>query len=136
MGWYSKAADKGWAWSENNLGIMYLSPGTEINFKKAISLLRAAAEKNNQQAITNYTGTNYSLLFATSPDRARILERALIEKGFMNPTDAQGQWNAGVQTSLAAFKQAMRIPDDGISLKVIDELGIADDLTATAASAH
>jgi tetratricopeptide (TPR) repeat protein len=134
MRWYSKAADKGWAWSENNLGIMYLSQAAHVDFKKAIPLLRAAAEQNNDQAIKNYTDTDYSSLFTTRSDRARMLERALVEKGFLNPAYVQGRWNAGLQTALADFKQAMQIPDDGVSLRVIDKLGVADDLTATAAS--
>jgi TPR repeat protein len=62
--WYSKAADLGWAWSQNNLGVLYLyGRGTPMNFAKGVALIRAAAEQNNEQAVLNYTGKDFGVLF-------------------------------------------------------------------------
>ena len=61
--WYRKAASLGFAWSQNNLGVMYLAKrGVPIDLEKATEMFRAAVEQNNDQATRQLCGNG--LLFA------------------------------------------------------------------------
>jgi hypothetical protein len=129
--WYRKAADLGWAWSQNNLGVMALyGRGTEMNFAQGVSLLRAAAEQNNDQAIVNYARTDFTTLFEDSPVRASILEKALVARRLLKPEDLQGKWSDVLLAAVEAFKKSVQLSDRGISLRTLDRLGVVDELSA------
>jgi hypothetical protein len=50
---------------------MYLyGRGADMNFARGVSVIRMAAEQNNQQAIVNYTETDFTILFQDNPSRA------------------------------------------------------------------
>jgi TPR repeat protein len=129
--WYSKAADLGWAWSQNNLGVLYLyGRGTPMNFAKGVALIRAAAEQNNEQAVLNYTGKDFGVLFDGNDGPAGILEKGLIAKSVLAPGDALERWNAMIPAAIDKFKQMANLPDRGITLRVLTELGAVNELSA------
>jgi conflict system STAND superfamily ATPase/TIR domain-containing protein len=129
--WYGKAADHGWAWSENNLGVNYIyGRGTPVNFAKGVALIRAAAEKNNDQAALNYAGTDYNVFFDGNDKLASILETGLVAKGALAPQEVQGRWSAKIPMALDRFKQEAKLPDKGITLRVLNALGVVDKLSA------
>jgi tetratricopeptide (TPR) repeat protein len=131
VGWYSKAADVGWAWSQNNLGVLYLyGRGAPMNFAKGVALIRAAAEQNNEQALLNYTGKDFSVLFDSDDVLTGILEKGLMAKGALAPQDAQGQWNAKIPAAIDKFKQIAKLSDKDITLRVVNALGVVDELSA------
>ena len=134
--WYRKAADLGWAWSKNNLGVMSLyGRGTELDFSKGVSLIRAAAEQGNHQAKMNYTETDFTVLFKDDA-RSRILEKALVDKRLLRIEDLQGKWSETLRAAIEAFKKTAQLPDRGISLQTLDRLGVIDELSATKASSE
>jgi TPR repeat protein len=109
--WYGKAADLGWAWSQNNLGVLYLyGRGTPMNFAKGVTLIRAAAEQNNDQALLNHSGTDFHVLFDGNDTLAAILERGLVGKGVLALQDVQGRWNANIPAAWDRFKQTAKLP--------------------------
>ena len=129
--WYTRAADLGWAWSQNNLGVLYLyGRGTAMNFAKGVTLIRTAAEQNNEQAILNYTGTDYTTLFDGNDALTGILEKGLIAKGVLGPQEAEGHWNAQIPAAIDKFKAMEKLQDKGISLRVLNDLGVVDELSA------
>jgi tetratricopeptide (TPR) repeat protein len=130
--WYRKAADLGWAWSQNNLGVMTLyGRGTEMNFAQGVSLLRAAAEQGNDQAMVNYAGTDFTRLFEDSPIRVSIIEKALVARRLLKPEDLQSEWNGTLLAAVDAFKKSAQLPERGISLRTLDRLGVIDELSAS-----
>jgi tetratricopeptide (TPR) repeat protein len=137
VNWYRKAADLGWASSQNNLGVSYLEgKGTEINIAKGVSLLRAAADQNNKDAVKNYTDTDFTVLFEDAPINEDLLESALVAKGFLRSPvarrerndDAQGKLPRILVDALDSFKKSQQLTDHGITLRVLDRLGVADEL--------
>jgi len=129
--WYSKAADLGWAWSQNNLGVLYLyGRGTPMNFANGVALIRAAAEQNNEQAVLNYTGKDFGVLFDGNDGLAGTLEKGLIAKSALAPGDAHERWNAMIPAAVDKFKQMADLPDKGITLRVLTELGVVNELSA------
>jgi TPR repeat protein len=129
--WYGKAADLGWAWSQNNLGVNYIyGRGTPVNFAKGVALIRAAAEKNNDQAALNYAGTDYNVFFDGNDKLASILETGLVAKGALAPQDVQGRWSAKIPMAFDRFKQAAKLPDKGITLRALNALGVVDKVSA------
>jgi TPR repeat protein len=129
--WYSKAADLGWAWSQNNLGVLYLyGRGTPMNFAKGVALIRAAAEQNNEQAVLNYTGKDFGVLFDGNDGLAGTLEKGLISKNALAPADAHERWNAMIPAAVDKFKRMADLPDKGITLRVLTELGVVNELSA------
>jgi predicted acylesterase/phospholipase RssA/tetratricopeptide (TPR) repeat protein len=139
VSWYSKAVAKGWAWAENNLGVLYLEGRTSLDgqqdvpvqFTRGVALLRAAAEKNNQKAIANYAQQDLRLIFNDSPDRVTIVERALVDRGFLQPTDVTATWNSSLDAALDAFKRSEHLGEGGVTLRVLDRLGVIVELSHT-----
>lgn len=132
--WYRKAADLGWAWSKNNLGVMSLyGRGTEFDFSRGVSLIRAAAEQGNHQAKMNYTDTDFTVLFKDDHFRSSILERALVHKRLLRTEDQQGEWSETLRKAIEVFKKTAQLPDRGISLRTLDRLGVVGELAATKA---
>jgi tetratricopeptide (TPR) repeat protein len=130
--WYRQAADRNWPWSQNNLGILYLyGRGVPLNFKRGVELLRAAAEQNNANAKRNYEGQDFSILFKDNSARAKIVQNALVERGFLQPADVDGVWGSPTEAALESFKRSAQISDPGLSLRVIDRLGIVDQISGT-----
>jgi len=129
--WYRQAADQNWAWSENNLGVLYLfGRGVPLDFKRGVELLRAAAAQNNPNARINYQEQDFSTLFRDHRARTAIVQNALVEKGFLAPQDVSGNWGAPTDAALEAFKRAAQLPEKGLTLRMIDKLGIVDKLSA------
>jgi TPR repeat protein len=124
--WYRKAASLGFAWSQNNLGVMYLAKrGVPIDLEKATEMLRAAVEQNNDQAIVNYTETDYSSLFEGVPETTMVLGQALASVGFLKKDDISDRFGPAIRRAVEDFKKKSALPDPGITLRVIDRLGIA-----------
>jgi tetratricopeptide (TPR) repeat protein len=133
--WYRRAADLDYDWAQNNLGVMYLyGRGVMQDLAQGIALLRAAAAKQNADAVANYQETDFSTLFEDSPDRARTLETALRDAGFLKPEDVTGEFGPPARQAVEAYKQKAGLPDPGITLRVIDRLGIAGKLQARGAA--
>jgi TPR repeat protein len=129
--WYGKAADFGFAWSQNNLGVLNIfGRGTPMNFAKGVALIRAAAEQKNDQAALNYAGTDYTVFFDGNDALASILERGLVTKGALSPRDVQGHWNTNIPAAFSRFKQMANLSDTGITLRVLSALGVVDALSA------
>jgi TPR repeat protein len=130
--WYRQAADQGWAWSQNNLGVLYFyGRGVPLDFKRGVDLLRTAAEQNNVNAKANYQGQDFSTIFRDDPTRPTIIQNALIERGLLRLQHLNGAWGSPTEAALEAFKRLARLPDRGITLRVIDTLGIVDNISAT-----
>jgi TPR repeat protein len=124
--WYRKAASLGFAWSQNNLGVMYLAKrGVPLDLEKATEMLRAAAEQNNDQAIVNYAETDYSSLFEGVPETTTVLAQALASAGFLNKDDISDRFGPAIRRAVEDFKKKSALPDPGITLRVIDRLGMA-----------
>ena len=131
VNWYRKAADLGWAWSENNLGVLDLyGQGTPMNFAAGLALIRAAAEQNNARALLNYAGTDFTDLFDDNDTLTGILEKGLVAKGALAQQDAQAHWNANIPAAFDRFKQMAKLTDKGITLRVLNALGVVDELSA------
>lgn len=137
--WYNKAIAKGWAWAENNLGVLYVEGRTSLDggqnvpmdFTRGVALLRAAAEQNNRQAIVNYAETPLPGLFDDSPDRVTIVERALVDRGFLQQTDMSAAWTPSLEAALDAFKKSERLGEVNVTLRVLDRLGVVAQLSHT-----
>ncbi len=124
--WYRKAAKLGFAWSQNNLGVMYEAKrGVPLDFQKATEMFRAAAEQNNDQAIDNYAKRDFSWLFEGVPERTIVLARALASAGFLKADDISDRFGPAIQRAVEEFKNKSGLHDPGITLRVIDQLGIA-----------
>jgi tetratricopeptide (TPR) repeat protein len=124
--WYRKAASLGFAWSQNNLGVMYLAKrGVPIDLEKAAEMFRAAVEQNNDQANVNYAETDYSSLFEGVPETTMVLAQALASAGFLNKDDISDRFGPAIRRAVEDFKKKSALRDPGITLRVIDRLGIA-----------
>lgn len=141
--WYAKSAAMGWPSSQNNLGVMYLRHQVvPPDFAKGVALIHAAAERDSgegsaeeaaQKAHFTYAEQDFSILFDTANDaqRATILERALATKGFLKREDMQGGWSTALSNAVDVFKRAESLPEKGVTLRVIDKLGIVDEVSAS-----
>ena len=126
VSWYRKAASLGFAWSQNNLGVMYLAGhGVPIDLEKATEMLRDAVEQNNEQAIVNYTKTDYSSLFEGVPETTMVLAQALATAGFLDKDEISDRFGPAIQRAVEDFKKKSALPDPGTTLRVIDRIGIA-----------
>jgi TPR repeat protein len=124
--WYRKAASFGFAWSQNNLGVMYLAKrGVPLDLERATEMLRTAAAQNNDQATINYTETDYSSLFEGVPETTMILAQALASAGFLKKDDISDRYGPEIRRAVEDFKKKLALPDPGITLRVIDQLGIS-----------
>jgi hypothetical protein len=121
--WYRDASALGYSWSMNNLGNRYIGRGPHHDFEGGVALLRQAAERGNEQALVNYIQTDMSRIF-TNAAPARILESALIERGFLDAGLASGTYGPPTAGALEAFKKANGLDEKGASLRVLDNLGI------------
>jgi hypothetical protein len=133
--WYRHSAERDYDWAQTTLGVMYVhGRGVTQDIAQGIALLRAAVVKDNPAALVYYKATNFSAWFEGSPERARILEAALRDRGFLDGKDVTGEFGPKARQALAAYKQKAGFPEPWISLRVIDELGIAARLQAKGAS--
>jgi TPR repeat protein len=134
--WYGKAADIGWAWSKNNLGVLYLQgrPGVPVDFERGVGLLRSAAEQNNEQAITNYAREDFATIFEGSPVRVAIVEKALVNLGFLLASNVTGNWGPALATAIDEFKVSAKLPEKGVTLRVLDRLGVIAEISTTTAT--
>ena len=131
VGWYTKAADIGWAWSQNNLGVLYLyGRGTPLDFAKGVELIRAAAEQNNDQAVINYTGTDFTVLFDGNDQLASILEKGLVAKSALSRQAMEARWSPKIPAAFDQFKRLAKLPEKGITLRALYALGVVDELSA------
>jgi tetratricopeptide (TPR) repeat protein len=129
--WYRQAADQGWAWSQNNLGVLYLyGRGVPLNFKRGVDLLRASAEQNNTNARVNYLAQDFSTLFRDDRTRTMIVQNGLVKRGLLQPQDANGIWGSATDLALETFKRSARLPERGLTLRVIDKLDIVDKISS------
>lgn len=124
--WYRKAASLGFAWSQNNLGVMYLAKrGVPLDLERATEMFRIAVKQNNDQATVNYTETDYSSLFDGVPETTIILAQALASAGSLKKDDISDRFGPAIRRAVEDFKKKLVLPDPGITLRVIDQLGIA-----------
>jgi TPR repeat protein len=140
--WYRKAADLDWPSSQNNLGVLFLyGRGVPLDFAKGVELLRIATERAGgragaaegvKRAEANYEKTDFITLFNGEDDGlyANILERSLVAQGFLEYVDVRGKWNPALSAALEAFKKMAQLPEEGVTLRVLDKLGVVDELSA------
>jgi tetratricopeptide (TPR) repeat protein len=137
--WYGEAIGLDWASSQNNLGVLYLyGRGVPLDFAKGVELLRTAAERGAgkeeaaQRATANYAETDFTPLFDDDAGAARasILEKALVSRGLLKAEAVQGKWNPALSAAIEAFKAGAKLPEKGITLRVLDKLGVVDELSA------
>lgn len=122
---YERAAAMGYDWSMNNLGVMYFNgEGVAIRPDKAIGYLRAAFDRGNRQALSNYSGTDLGSLFADAPVRTRALQAALAAQG--HAAGAEGQFDAITRAAVEAFKAERGFAGPGVTFQVIDRLGAVE----------
>jgi tetratricopeptide (TPR) repeat protein len=137
--WYSKAAARGWAWSQDNLGVLYLEGRRDqdgrqvvpLDFPRGVDLLRSAAEQSNQQAIVNYAERDFRPIFEDSPIRVSIVETALVARGLLQRADATASWGPALDAALDAFKKSQRLSEQNVTLRVLDRLGVISELSHT-----
>ena len=130
--WYGKAADLGWGWSQDYLGIAYLyGRGVAPDFAKAVSLLRAASTSGEagEQATRNYAETDLSAVFKGNRTFAKVLTDALRVQGFLAVSDESG-WGSPQEVALQSFKESKHLTDPGITLRVLDQLNVVDEISA------
>jgi tetratricopeptide (TPR) repeat protein len=128
--WYQKAVDLGWPPSENNLAVLYFyGRGVSLDFSKGVMLLRAAVEQNNEDAIRNYSRTDFTTLFDGNDGLASILERALFAKGFLTSVNIQKRWSLQLVNAINAFKNTERLTDAGVTIRVLDRLGVVNEIS-------
>ena len=126
--------------SQNNLAILYLTGrGVPSDFAKAVTLLRAVAERNGgeagadeavKQARANYADEDFTTLFDNAGPTG-ILEKALVARGVLRPEDVQGKLSPALSAALDAFKKTAKLPEKGITLRVLDKLGVVAELSAS-----
>ena len=108
---------------------MYLANrGVPNDLEKATEMFRAAVEQNNDQAIVNYTETDYSLLFEGVPETTTVLAQALVSAGFLKTNDISDRFGPAIRRAVEDFKKKLALADPGITLRVIDRLGIASKI--------
>ena len=99
--------------------------GVPLDFQKATEMFRLAAEQNNDQGIDNYAKRDFSWLFEGVPERTIVLAHALASAGFLTTDDISDRFGPAIQRAVEDFKKKSGLPDPGITLRVIDQLGIA-----------
>ncbi len=128
--WYRKAADRDWPWAQNSLGVMTLyGQGTRRDFAAGVALIRKAAERNTPDAVANYAGTDLSVLFEDAPALVKILQNALVGRKLLEPAQATGSFDAPTQAALRTFGELNGLDNDGVTLKLLDTLGVVDLLS-------
>jgi TPR repeat protein len=126
---YGKAASLNWAWSKNNLGVLTLyGRGVPQDLEQGIKLIRAAYEAGNEQAAINYESIDFSTLVNDDSKRTQILQSALINHGILS-VGSEGIWSPQTMDAIRAFIKKIGGHDTGLSLHVIDQLGIAKQLS-------
>lgn len=129
VAWYRKAVALGWAWSQNNLGVLTLyGRGTPPDFAAGVALLRAAFEQGNEQAAVNYAGTDFSVLVEDSDELIGILRAALVSRGVLAES-SDARWTPTVQAGVEEFKRRVFLPDKGLTLRVMDSLAVVQALS-------
>lgn len=123
---YEKAAGMGFAWSQNNLSVMYLQgEGVQPDMAKALHWMRIAYRQANRQARTNYTDTDISSLFEGSPKRTAALQTALLQAGVYAGEIGQ-QFDQKTKAAAETYKEQHSIKGEGITFQLLDALGITD----------
>jgi hypothetical protein len=129
--YYAKAGQLSWPASENALGVFTIyGRGVPPDFERGVDLVRAASEQGNADAMRNYTGTDFTTLFSDDDIFAGILESTLVGKGFLSADKIKGKWSPELLSAIESFKMAERISDVGITLRVLDRLGVVAQLSA------
>jgi hypothetical protein len=130
--WYGKAAELGFAHSQNNLGVLYIyGRGVQLDVSKAVQLIRSAAAQNNANAVRNYTQIDFTVVFKDSDAWARVLETALVTRGFLPVKNVRGKWSPQLMIAIEEFKKSLQLSDQGITLRVVDRLLTLTDLLLT-----
>jgi TPR repeat protein len=131
--YYGKAVQLGWPAAENALGVLTLyGRGVPLDFEKGVDLIRAASEQGNTDAIRNYTGTDLLSLFNDDDQFAGILADTLAAKGFLDTlTTVNRTWSPELSGAVEAYKKAEQISDKGVTLRVLDRLGVLAQLSNT-----
>lgn len=128
--WYRQAADRDFAWSQDYLGVAYLrGQGVPVNFARAVELLRSAAGRGIAPAKNLYERVDFSVLFKDDQARTTIIQRALVSRGLLPAGEATGSWGAATEVAFKAFKQREQFPEEGITLRSLDKLGVVDELS-------
>ena len=76
----------------------------------------------------SYTKTDFTSLFDNSPNRAALLEQALLGKGYLKSNAVEEKWTAALSEAIEAFKSENNLTEKGITLRVLDRLGVVDSL--------
>ncbi|MER9018974.1 TIR domain-containing protein [Mesorhizobium sp. M0898] len=137
--WYRWAANLNWVPAENNLAVLYLyGRGVPMDIAQGVSLLRKATAEGNGnaaqggivQAEANYYHADFSNVFGANPTLSVIIKNKLVEKSFLVKDQVSLPWGVEVSTALENFKRSESIADNGLSLRVLDRLGVIEELSA------
>jgi TPR repeat protein len=101
--------------------------GIEPNPSHAVVWFRRALAQGNRQAIVNFTEYDLSPLFTDEPRLVKVLQNGLRNAG-VTQTPQSGQLDEPTLASLAAMKRNANIEAKGITLQVMDRLGIVAEV--------
>ena len=118
----------------NSASTTFLGNGAPMDFAKGVSLLRSAAGQGEARGLRNYTAIDYTSFFNNkkllkAPALTIVLQQGLAAKGFLPSGQADGQWTDAIAAAIDRFKAAENISDKGVSLRVLDRLGVVDALS-------
>jgi|GEM_PF-1273163 len=123
---YRAAAEKGFVFAENNLGVMMLNgQGTEQDFQAGAEWLLKASKQGYRQARVNLTGIDFLSIYEEGDLQA--LARFLTDAGFApaEPIDRQALTDA-----LAAYQRANKLAVAGATLESLHRLGALSTIPA------
>lgn len=123
---YREAAEKGFVFAENNLGVMYLNgQGIEQDFQAGTEWLLKASKQGYRQARVNLTGIDFLSIY--EEEELLALARFLTDAGFApaEPIDRQTLTDA-----LADFQRANKLAVAGATLETLHRLGALSTIPA------
>ncbi|WP_425406040.1 caspase family protein [Hwanghaeella sp.] len=116
---YRQAAEKGFVFAENNLGVMLLNgQGTKQDFQAGTEWLLKASKQGYRQARVNLTGIDFLSIYDDSDFLA--LARHLTKAGF---TPGEVIDRETVTRALAGYQRANKLVVAGATLETLHHLG-------------
>jgi len=132
---YRQAAADGYDWAQNNLAVMLMNgEGTDVDMVEAIVWLKRAYAQGNRQAVVNFTEYDVSDLFREIPRIAVVLQRALRKASPTRSALASGRLDESTLAAVDEMKRHAGIRSQGITLELLDRLGIVAEVFNRAAS--
>lgn len=131
---YRQAATDGYDWAQNNLAVMLIhGEGTNADMAEAVVWLKRAYAQGNRQAAITFTEDDVTFLFREFPRLAPVLQRALRSAGAPRVL-ASGRIDEATLAAVEETKRQAGIRSQGISLQLLDRLGIMSEVFNKVAS--